>query len=216
MRTKGLLIYSGGLDSTTLLYHYKDNIGLALSFDYGSKHNQKELSCAKWHTKHLGIAHTVIRLDFFKDFNSSLLKKGMDIPEGDYKEVNMRSTVVPFRNGVMLAVAIGVAEDRKMDCVYIANHGGDHHLYPDCRPKFIEYMDLAGQVGTYRKIEVLSPYVNKNKREIALIGKALGIKYERTWSCYKGLTYHCGKCGTCIERKKALEGFDKTIYKEVL
>lgn len=213
---KGLLIYSGGLDSTTLLYHYKDGIGLALSFNYGSKHNRKELSCAKWHTKRLDIPHTIIKLDFFKNFSSSLLKGGLEIPEGRYQEENMKGTVIPFRNGIMLAIAVGFAEDRKMDYVYIANHAGDHALYPDTKPKFIRYMGLAASYGTYQKVKVVAPYEDKNKREIALIGKGLGIEYERTWSCYKGLTYHCGKCGTCSERRGALKGFDKTIYKEVL
>lgn len=212
---KGLLVYSGGLDSTTLLYHYKDSINLALSFNYGSKHNRKELSCAKWHTKQLGILHLVIKLDFFKNFSSSLLKGGTEIPEGQYQEENMKSTVVPFRNGIMLAVAIGVAEDRKIDYVYIANHTGDHTLYPDCGPKFIRYMGIAASYGTYQKVKIFAPYEDKNKREIALIGKALGVDYERTWSCYKGLTYHCGRCGTCIERKGALKGFDNTKYSQI-
>ncbi len=213
---KSLLVYSGGLDSTTLLYQYKDVIKLALSFNYGSKHNRKELTCAKWHTKQLGIPHIIIKLDFFKHFHSSLLKGCLKIPEGDYQEENMKSTVVPFRNGIMLAVAVGFAEDRKMDYVYIASHTSDHALYPDCRPKFTRYMGLAATYGTYQKVKIFAPYEDKNKREIALIGEALGVEYERTWSCYKGLKYHCGKCGTCIERRRALEGFDETIYKEVL
>jgi len=211
---KGLLIYSGGMDSTTLLYNYKDNISLAISFNYGSKHNQKELLYAKWHTKQLGIPHFIIKLNFFKKFHSSLLKGGVEIPEGHYCDESMKSTVIPFRNGIMLAIAIGIAEDRKIDYVYIANHTGDHTIYPDCRPEFIKYMGLAGQKGTYHNIKVFSPYINKNKREIALIGKTLGIDYSKTWSCYKGLKYHCGKCGTCVERKEALKGFDRTIYKK--
>lgn len=213
---KGLLIYSGGLDSTTLLYQYKDNIELALSFNYGSKHNRKELSCAKWHTKELGIPHIIIKLDFFKNFSSSLLKGGAEIPEKEYQEESMKSTVVPFRNGIMLAVATGVAEDRKIDIIYLASHAGDHVLYPDCRPKFIRYMGLAVSYGTYQKVKVIAPYEDRNKREIALIGKGLGVNYSKTWSCYRGLKYHCGKCGTCLEREEALRGFDETIYKEDL
>jgi 7-cyano-7-deazaguanine synthase len=213
---EGLLIYSGGLDSTTLLYHYKDSINLALSFDYGSKHNEKELFYAKWHTKQLKIPHLIKELNFLKNFGSSLLKKDMEIPEGHYTDKSMKSTVVPFRNGIMLAIAVGLAEDKKIDYVYIANHAGDHEIYPDCRPKFIRYIGLAATYGTYQKVKIFAPYEDKNKREIALIGKALGVDYAKTWSCYKGLTYHCGRCGTCLERKRALKGFDETIYKEVL
>jgi len=209
---KGLLIFSGGMDSTTLLYDYKDSIKLAVSFDYGSKHNEKELSYAKWHANQLDIPHLIIKLDFLKNFNSSLLKGGVKIPEGHYTNESIKSTVVPFRNGIMLAIAVGIAEDKKMDYVYIANHAGDHVLYPDCRPEFIEYANLAAQKGTYQEVKILSPYNKKNKRQIALIGQKIGIDYSKTYSCYKGGEYHCGKCSTCQERKDALKGFDNTKY----
>ena len=208
-----ILVYSGGLDSTTLLYEYKDRISLAVSFDYGSKHNAREIEYAKENCKRLGIKHLVIPLDFMgRYFKSDLLLSGGDIPEGSYADENMHSTVVPFRNGIMLAIAAGLAESYDEDAILLANHSGAHAIYPDCRPEFIEGMAAAVKAGTYNGVKVLSPYCNMTKREIALRGKELGIDYSLTYSCYKGGEKHCGKCGTCVERKEALEGFDPTEY----
>jgi 7-cyano-7-deazaguanine synthase len=212
---KALLIYSGGLDSTTLLYEYKDSIALAVSFDYGSKHNAREIAFAALHCNKLGIKHMIIPLEFIgRYFRSDLLLGGGEIPEGSYDDENMRSTVVPFRNGIMLAVAAGLAESYGLDTLLLANHSGDHAIYPDCRPAFVEAFDRAVQAGTYEGIRVISPYCNITKRDIALRGHALGIDYAETWSCYKGGGRHCGKCGTCTERKEALAGFDTTEYED--
>ena len=210
---KALLIYSGGLDSTTLLYEYKDSIALAVTFDYGSKHNAREIAYARENCKRLGVKHLVMPLGFIGQyFKSDLLLSGGDIPEGSYADENMKSTVVPFRNGIMLAIAAGLAESYGLDTVMMANHGGDHAIYPDCRPEFVEGMDKAIQAGTYEGIRLVSPYCDITKRDIALRGKAIGLDYSLTYSCYKGGEKHCGKCGTCIERKEALEGFDPTEY----
>ena len=210
-----ILIYSGGLDSTTLLYEYKDEIRLAVTFDYGSKHNAREIACARENCTLLGIEHLVIPLEFIgRYFRSDLLLGGGDIPVGSYSDENMHSTVVPFRNGIMLAVAAGLAESRDLDTVLLANHSGDHAIYPDCRPEFIEAFDRAASAGTYNGVRIVSPYCNLTKRDIALRGRALGIDYARTYSCYKGGEKHCGVCGTCIERKEALAGFDPTEYDE--
>lgn len=212
---KGLLIYSGGLDSTTLLYEYKDSIDLAVTFDYGSKHNAREIACAVENCKRLGIKHLVIPLGFIGQyFKSDLLQSGGEIPEGSYADENMKSTVVPFRNGIMLAVAAGLAESYGLDTVLLANHSGDHAIYPDCRPDFIDAFSAAVKAGTYEGIKVVSPYCNITKRDIALRGKAIGLDYSLTYSCYKGGEKHCGKCGTCVERKEALAGFDPTVYEE--
>ena len=212
---KGLLIYSGGLDSTTLLYEYKDSIDLAVTFDYGSKHNAREIACAVENCKRLAIKHLVIPLGFIGQyFKSDLLQSGGEIPEGSYADENMKSTVVPFRNGIMLAVAAGLAESYGLDAVLLANHSGDHAIYPDCRPEFIDAFAAAVKAGTYEGIKVVSPYCNITKRDIALRGKALGLDYSLTYSCYKGGEKHCGKCGTCVERKEALAGFDPTVYEE--
>lgn len=212
---KAILIYSGGLDSTTLLYEYREDIALAVSFDYGSKHNEREIECARKNCLKLGIEHLVIPLEFMqKYFRSSLLKGGEDIPEGSYDDSNMQSTVVPFRNGIMLAIAAGLAESRGLDAIMMANHGGDHAIYPDCRPEFVDAFGKAVETGTYNGVKLLSPYCDITKRDIALRGKALGIDYSLTYSCYKGGEKHCGKCGTCTERKEALEGFDPTEYED--
>lgn len=210
---KAVLVYSGGLDSTTLLYEYKDSIALAVSFDYGSKHNKRELEFAALNCKRLGIRHLVIPLEFMgKYFRSDLLIGGGDIPEGSYADENMKSTVVPFRNGIMLSIAAGLAESYELDAIMLANHSGDHAIYPDCRPEFIEGMAAAVEAGTYNGVKVVSPYCNMTKREIALRGRELGVDFSLTYSCYKGGEKHCGRCGTCVERKEALEGFDPTEY----
>lgn len=200
-----IIIFSGGMDSTTLLYEYKDSIAIALSFDYGSKHNAKEIAFAKLHCEKLGIHHIIIPLDFMqKYFVSSLLVGGEDIPEGNYDDENMKSTVVPFRNGIMLAIAAGLAESNGLKNVMMANHGGDHAIYPDCRPEFVSAMSDAITAGTYEGLKILAPYTNITKTDIAVRGKRLGVDYALTWSCYKGGDKHCGKCGTCTERIEAL------------
>lgn len=213
-----VIIVSGGMDSITLLYDKKDEIALGISFDYGSNHNAREIPFAKMHCERLGIEHIIIPLDFMHQYFKSSLLQGADaIPEGHYADANMKSTVVPFRNGIMLAIAVGIAESRNLTKVLIANHGGDHTIYPDCRPEFISAIDAAASAGTYVNVKVWAPYTNITKTDIAAIGKRLGIDYTETWSCYKGGEKHCGKCGTCVERKEALKGAgieDNTEYEE--
>ena len=199
-----VIIVSGGLDSITLLYDKAETIALAISFDYGQNHSKKELPYAEYHCQKLGIPHITIPLTFMHQyFKSSLLEGAEAIPEGHYEEENMKSTVVPFRNGIMLAIATGIAESHELKRVYIANHGGDHTIYPDCRPEFIDAMDKATSAGTFVDVRVEAPYTNISKADIVRRGTALGIDYSKTWSCYKGSEIHCGKCGTCVERKEA-------------
>ena len=211
-----VIVVSGGMDSVTLLYEKKDEIALGISFDYGSNHNHNELPFAALHCQRLGIEHVVVPLGFMHQyFKSSLLESGDSIPDGSYDEENMKSTVVPFRNGVMLAVAAGIAESNGLTKVLIANHGGDHTIYPDCRPEFIAAMDAAVEAGTFARVRVVAPYTNISKADIARRGRALGIDYAETWSCYKGGHVHCGTCGTCVERKEALREAgieDNTTY----
>ena len=212
-----IIVLSGGLDSTTMLYEYRERIALAVSFHYGSNHNDRELAFAKLHCERLGIQHLIIPLDFIgRYFNSSLLAGADAIPEGHYNDDNMRSTVVPFRNGIMLAIAAGLAENNGLQYVMIANHAGDHTIYPDCRPEFISAMDAAIDSGTYNNARILAPYTNITKADIARRGKLLKIDYSETWSCYKGGKVHCGKCGTCVERREALRlaGIDDTTEYE--
>lgn len=200
-----VLVYSGGMDSTTLLHQQKERIALAVSFDYGSNHNAREIECARWQCEQLNIEHLVIPLAFMGQYFKSSLLSGADaIPEGHYEDENMKSTVVPFRNGIMLAVACGLAESRDLKYVMMANHGGDHAIYPDCRPGFVSAMSNAMREGTYEGIEILAPFTNISKNEIAVIGKELGVDYAHTYSCYKGGEKPCGKCGTCVERREAL------------
>ena len=216
MEKNSVIIVSGGMDSITLLYDHKEEIALGISFDYGSNHNAREIPFAKMHCERLGIKHITINLDFMHQYFKSSLLEGADaIPEGNYAEANMKSTVVPFRNGIMLSIAIGIAESNNLNQVFIANHGGDHTIYPDCRPEFINAIDNSATAGTYNNVKVIAPYTNITKGDIARIGKQLGIDYTETWSCYKGGEVHCGKCGTCVERKEALAEAgieDKTIY----
>ncbi|KAA6343274.1 7-cyano-7-deazaguanine synthase [termite gut metagenome] len=203
---EGLIVVSGGMDSITLLHEYKEQIKLAVSFDYGSKHNAKEIPFAKLHCGQLGIEHIIISLSFVNDyFKSSLLKGGEEIPEGHYEAENMKSTVVPFRNGIMLSIAAGIAESHNLKRVFIANHSGDHAIYPDCRSTFIDAMNEAVSYGTYQNINIVAPYTKINKTAIVRIGGKLGLDYSQTWSCYKGGNRHCGKCGTCVERKEAFK-----------
>jgi len=212
---KAVLIYSGGMDSTVLLYKYRKEIKLAVTFTYGARQDEEQTACAKENCELLGIDHLIIPLEFMgKYFRSSILKGGDDVPHGSYNDENMKSTVVPFRNGIMLSIAAGLAESRDLDTVLIANHAGDHTIYPDCRPDFIEAMGSAVNAGTFAGIKIVSPFCDITKRDIALIGKEEGVPFEKTYSCYEGRHKHCGVCGTCVERKEALEGFDPTEYEK--
>ncbi len=219
MTTKdGLIVLSGGMDSVTLLYEYQDSLALAVSFDYGSKHNARELPYARLHCERLGIEHLTIPLAFIGQyFRSALLEGGGAIPKGSYDEKNMAATVVPFRNGIMLSIAAGLAESRGLTKVYLANHFGDHAIYPDCRASFIRPMHEAILQGTSNAVEVTAPYTDISKGDIARHGKLLGINYAETWSCYEGGDLQCGSCATCIERREAMQEAgieDPTHYKQ--
>ena len=214
-----VIIVSGGMDSITMLYEYRERIAVGVSFDYGSNHNAREIPFARLHCERLGIRHIVVNLDFMhRHFKSSLLEGADAIPEGHYADENMKSTVVPFRNGIMLAIATGLAESNGLKYVMMANHGGDHAIYPDCRPDFVKAFDEAAAAGTYEGVRVLAPYTDITKADIARKGREMGIDYAETWSCYKGGEHHCGRCGTCVERKEALADagvYDTTIYENM-
>ena len=163
------------------------------------------------------MEHLLLPLQFIHDYFKSSLLEGADaVPEGHYADANMKSTVVPFRNGIMLAVACGIAESRGLKYVMIANHFGDHSIYPDCRAGFVRAMSQAMAEGTYDGITLFAPYTDISKTDIARRGAALGIDYSLTYSCYKGGEKHCGKCGTCVERKEAMReaGIDDTTEYE--
>lgn len=217
---KILVNLSGGLDSTVLL-HYLIKKGAevhAVSFNYGSKHNEIEIDHAKKICDKLGISHQIIHLDFInKCFKSDLLQKGGEIPEGHYAADNMKSTVVPFRNGIFYSISAGLAESYGCDFVALASHAGDHTIYPDCRESFTQSMYNSIKLGTEKGIQLIAPFNRISKTDIVKIGKELNVDFSLTYSCYKGKEKHCGKCGTCFERKEAFQQsnvLDPTIYEE--
>lgn len=215
---KVVVLCSGGMDSVTALYWARQEHAVAavLSFDYGAKHNRRELPFAAEHAGRLGLRHEVIALDFVNRlFASDLLKSGGEIPDGHYEEKVMKRTVVPFRNAILLSIACGFAESAGAEALVIAAHGGDHAIYPDCREDFMRAMGEAMRLGTYAGVRLLRPFIAMNKSRIATEGTRLGLDYARTWSCYKGGAVHCGRCGTCVERREAfaLAGLpDPTVY----
>lgn len=203
-----ILLYSGGMDSTTLLYdrikRYHDQI-VAVSFNYGSKHNAQELKAARYHTDALSIPHHIIDLTFIKElFKSALLDPKKEIPHSHYTDESQRQTVVPFRNGIMISVAAGLAESLELDYIYIASHAGDHSVYADCRGEFNDLIRQAIWKGTYGKPTLMAPYEHLNKIGIARLGKQLSIDYSTTYSCYEGNEIPCGQCGACREVYEAL------------
>ena len=219
MKEKAIIVLSGGMDSGVLLADQvrKLEVVAALFFYYGSKHNDKEMACAEILAKKYGVELKKIELPFINElFNSSLLSSSdEEIPEGHYQEENMKSTVVPFRNGIMLAIAAGFAESVEADLLLIGSHAGDHVIYPDCRPEFNMAMTEAISLGTYNGVRVEAPYSQITKTDIGRVGYELGFDFTQTWTCYKGQTAHCGKCGSCVERHEALscDGHeDPTIY----
>lgn len=213
-----VIILSGGMDSAVLLAH-ELSLGTriaALSFDYGSKHNNRELPMAADICARADVPHHVARLPFFNElFSSSLLQSGADIPDGAYDAASMKSTVVPFRNGILLAIAVGYAESIGASRVLIGSHSGDHHIYPDCRPAFNAAMDHTARIGTDGAVRIDAPFANLDKRAVGDLGRTLGVDFAHTWTCYKGGELHCGTCGACDERKFALrndQGLDPTRY----
>src|SRR5436190_19628540 len=174
---KTTVLLSGGMDSVTALYHaaVEHEVTDALSFDYGSKHNHREIPFARHHAERLGVIHTVIPLQFIGEyFASDLLQSGGDIPDGHYEEESMKRTVVPFRNGIMLSIAAGFAESRGAEGLVIAAHAGVHAIYPDCRESFMQAISYAIRLGTYVGVKVLRPFIAMTKAQIAARGAALG------------------------------------------
>ncbi|MFA5262485.1 MAG: 7-cyano-7-deazaguanine synthase QueC [Opitutaceae bacterium] len=203
---KVVVLCSGGMDSVTALYWARKEHAViaAMSFDYGAKHNSRELPFAVEHCARLGIRHETVQLGFMNRlFASDLLSGGGTIPDGHYQEQSMKQTVVPFRNAIMLSISAGFAESAGAEGLVIAAHGGDHAIYPDCREKFMQAMAEAMRSGTYSGLHLLRPFIAMEKAGIAALGARLGVDYSRTWSCYKGGAVHCGRCGTCVERREA-------------
>jgi 7-cyano-7-deazaguanine synthase len=203
---KSIVVHSGGMDSTVLLYQLKKAGGdvKALSIDYGQRH-KKEIIQAELIAKSLGVEHRVADLTSITHLlaGSALTSSEIDVPEGHYAEDNMKATVVPNRNMILLSVATGWAVSQKFDQVAYAAHSGDHAIYPDCRTEFAETMEKAIKLADWHQVKLVRPFVDITKADIAAIGAKIGVPFEKTWSCYKGLDLHCGKCGTCVERREA-------------
>lgn len=206
---KIIAIVSGGLDSVTLA-HVLAKQGHeinCLSFDYGQRH-KKELDFARTAGYDIGGYWDLIDLTgLTKHIGGSSLTDDIQVPDGHYTEENMKITVVPNRNAIMLSIAYGVAVARKADAVAIAVHAGDHFIYPDCRPEFISNFDAMQKkaIEGFGEVKLLAPFINYTKADIVKAGASAGVLFSKTWSCYKGADVHCGTCGTCVERKEAFE-----------
>lgn len=216
---KIVAIVSGGMDSATLLHHLleEDHEVISLSVDYGQRHSV-ELDYAVAMAKHLNIPHRVADLRPINPLirgQSSQANLDVAVPEGHYADENMKQTVVPNRNMIMLSVAIGHAISEGAGAVAYGAHAGDHTIYPDCRASFASAMETAALLCDWQEIQLLRPFITIGKHDIAKLGSELRVPFGMTWSCYKGGTKHCGKCGTCVERIEAFELADvpdPTLY----
>lgn len=207
MSQKVVVIYSGGMDSYTVLNKAirQGYEVYALSFDYGQRH-VKELKVAADVCAELNISHKVVDISATNQLiGGSSLTDDIDVPEGHYEEESMKSTVVPNRNMILLSLAVGYAVSLKANKVFYGAHSGDHAIYPDCRPEFVQKMDDVCRIANYEEIEIVSPYLNNTKIEILTDGLNMGLDYSKTWTCYNGREKACGKCGACQERLEAFE-----------
>ncbi len=215
---KVVVLLSGGMDSATLLHFYKDagDRVRAISFNYGQRHSN-EVNFAITLAKDLDVPLAVVDLSSLAHVlpGSSQTDRRIPVPQGRYDEENMKATVVPNRNMILLSVAIGHAIAYQCDAVAYAAHAGDHAIYPDCRPEFAEAMEVAAKRCHFIPIQLLRPFIRMTKAEIASMGDEMGVDFAKTWSCYEGKDVHCGRCGTCIERREAFflaRIKDPTVY----
>jgi 7-cyano-7-deazaguanine synthase len=218
---KILIICSGGLDSVTLAYKTAKEhtlIGL-ISFDYGQRHN-KEIQFAALCAKELNVPHHIIDISSYGSLlTGSALTDDVAVPDGHYAEDSMKATIVPNRNAIMLTMAYGIAAAQNADAVGAAFHGGDHFIYPDCRPAFAQSFEAMQNLALdgFADIKLYTPFINSTKAEITAEGARLNVPFENTWSCYKGRELHCGRCGTCVERQEAfalVKVIDPTLYSD--
>jgi len=205
---KSVTVLSGGMDSTTLLYKAikdGDEVTSVLSFDYGQRH-KRELEMAKKTCEKLGLSHKIIDLTSVSQvMKNSSLTDDIEVPEGHYADETMKATVVPNRNMIMLSIAIAEAVSTGASRVYYGAHSGDHDIYPDCRKEFVEAMDKVSRISNYEEVEVVAPFIDMDKGDIAILGKELNVDYSLTLTCYNGAEEACGKCGSCVERLEAFE-----------
>jgi 7-cyano-7-deazaguanine synthase len=207
MSEKVVVIYSGGMDSFTVLNKaIRQGYDVyALSFDYGQRH-VKELKVAAAACQQLGVHHKVVDISAINSLiGGSSLTDDIEVPEGHYEEESMKSTVVPNRNMILLSLAVGYAVSLKANKVFYGAHSGDHAIYPDCRPEFVHKMNEVSKIANYDYVEICSPYLNNSKIDILTDGLRMGLDYSMTWTCYNGREKACGKCGACVERLEAFE-----------
>lgn len=205
MKQKAVVIFSGGMDSFTVLNKaIIDGIEVyALSFNYGQRH-KKELDYAARACKNLGVHHKIVDISAINQLiGGSSLTSDIDIPEGHYEQETMKSTVVPNRNMILLSMAIGYAVSIEATKVYYGAHSGDHAIYPDCRPEFVVKMNDVSAIANYEPVEIVCPYLMVSKTAILTDGLKMGLDYGQTWTCYNGREKACGKCGACQERLEA-------------
>lgn len=219
MSGKVVVIYSGGMDSFTVLNRAlaDGKEVFALTFDYGQKH-VKEIDYAKQVCDRLDIPHKIIDITAINQLLSgSSLTDDIDIPEGHYEEESMKSTVVPNRNMILLSLAVGYAVSVEASQVYYGAHSGDHAIYPDCRPEFVQKMNDVCQIANYEPVEIHSPYLHEDKGAILADGIRMNLDYSQTWTCYNGREKACGKCGACQERLEAFannNATDPLVYED--
>ena len=207
MTNKVVVIYSGGMDSFTVLNRalHDGKEVYALTFDYGQRH-VKEIEYASTVCKSLDVNHKVIDISAINQLLAgSSLTDDLDIPEGHYEAESMKSTVVPNRNMILLSLAVGYAVSVGASQVYYGAHSGDHAIYPDCRPEFVMKMNDVCKIANYESVEIFSPYLKETKSDILTDGLKMGLKYDNTWTCYNGLEKACGQCGACQERLEAFK-----------
>lgn len=214
-----LLICSGGLDSVTLAYRlaHHGQLKAILAFNYNQRH-KKELKFAAQCAEDLQVPFTLIDLSFLADtLENTALTGNVAVPDGHYAEQSMKTTEVPNRNVIFLTIGFAAAIKAKASAVAIAVHGGDHFIYPDCRPDFLAAFNKMEQLALEGRVQLLAPYAEKKKEDIVADGAKYEVPFEKTWSCYKGGEVHCGKCGTCVERQEAFFNAkvqDPTLYQD--
>ena len=216
MKEKVVVIYSGGMDSYTVLHKAieQGKDVYPLTFNYGQRHS-KEIEYAAAVCEKLNVPHKIVDISAINQLmaGSSLTSNDIEIPEGHYEEESMKSTVVPNRNMVLLSMAIAYAVSLDARAVYYGAHSGDHAIYPDCRPEFVEKMNDVSQIANYDPVDIVSPYIDVDKIGILTDGLRMGLDYGETWTCYNGREKACGKCGSCEER---LEAFEKNGVQDPL
>lgn len=201
-----ILSLSGGLDSSSLLFEFKDKIKLAVIFKYGSNHQEMEIKAAQYVAYKANIPYKIIDLtSIFKNFKSALLSGSNAVPNSEYNQEAIKTLIVPFRNGIFLSILAGLADSIDAKKIALASHANDSVTYLDCRQEFSNALANAIKLGTENQVEFFKPYINISKKEIALRGIKAGLDPNWTYSCYKGGTEHCGECPTCIERREAIE-----------